>query len=143
MTRILTPTLCTLLITLGPSLWGCGGLSDDDDDSAGGGGDSYEVEVTFDGSSVMVDLYDLPVSDDTVGEVGVADVIGTAGVAGPEGYTYGFIASDGYAKDGYAWDDASQATIVQAAGDLQWPEELGMEGADHVNGVVQIDLTAI
>lgn len=141
MTRILTPALCALLITLGPSLWGCGGLSDDDDDSAGGGGDSYQVEVTFDGSSETVDLYDL--TADTGGEVALADAVDAAGVTAPEGYTYGFIAGDGYARDGYAWDDASQATLVQAAGDLQWPEELGMEGADHVDGVVQIELTAI
>lgn len=141
MTRILTPTLCALLITFGPSLWGCGGLSDDDDDSAGGAGDSFEIEVIFDGSSATVNLHDLTVDD--AGEVAVADAVDAAGVATPEGYTYGFSASDGYTKDGYAWDDASQATLVQDNGDLQWPEELGMEGADHVDGVVQIDLTAI
>jgi hypothetical protein len=140
MTRILTPTLCALLITFGPSLWGCGGLSDDDDDSAGDG-DSFEVEVTFDGSSAMVNLYDLAADAD--GAVAVSDAVDAAGVAAPDGYTYGFIASDGYAKDGYVWDDASLATLVQENGDLGWPEELGMEGADHVDGVVQIDLTAI
>jgi hypothetical protein len=139
MTRILTPTLCALLITLGPSLWGCGGLSDDDDSA--GGEPSYEVEVSFDGSSATVNLYDLAADD--AGEVAVSDAIDAAGVAAPEGYTYGFVASDGYARDGYAWDDTTQATLVQETGDLQWPEELGMEGADHVKDIVQIELTAI
>lgn len=141
MKRLLSLALLALLLTFGSSLWGCGGLSDDDDDSAGGGGESYEVEVTFDGSNALVDLYDLAADD--AGEVSVADVIDAAGVTAPDGYTYGFVASDGYSRDGYDWDTASQATQVQENGDLQWPDELGMEGADHVKDVVQIDLTAI
>lgn len=130
-------TLITLLL-----LGGCGGLAEDDDDDSTGDA-SYEIAVESGGGSAPVDLFDLDPTDvDGALTVTVEDVLDAAGVTGPDGYTYGFAASDGYSRDGYTWDQASQATLVQETGDLQWPEDLGMEGADHVDGVVTIELTA-
>ena len=134
-----TWTLITLLL-----LGGCGGLAEGDDDDDSTAGDSYEVAVEFDGGSATVDLYDLDATDLAGAlQVTVEAALDGAGVTGLDGYTYGFVASDGYTRDGYTWDQVSQATLVQENGDLQWAEELGMEGADHVKGVVTIELTAI
>ncbi len=138
MTRTLfaTWTIITLL-TLG----GCGGLAEDDDDSAAD--DSYEITAEFDGGSALVDLFDLETEDvDDVVSVTVEAVLTEAGAAGFDGYTYGFVAYDDYARDGYTWDQVTQASLAQETGDLQWPEALAMEGADHVSGVVTIELTA-
>lgn len=139
MTRTIvgTWTLFTLLF-----LGGCGGLAEGDDDDSTGN-DSYQVEVEFDGGSSTVDLFDLDGTEiDGTLQVTVEDVLDGAGVTGVEGYTYGFVASDGYTRDGYTWDQVSQATMVPETGDLQWPAALGMEGADHVDGVVTLELTA-
>ncbi len=134
-----TWTVITLLL-----LGGCGGLAEGDDDDDSAGGDSYEIAVDVDGGSTPVDLYDLEATElDGALQVTVEAVLDGAGVTGVDGYTCAFIASDGYAKDGYTWDQVSQATLVQENGDLQWADELGMEGADHVKGVVTIELTAI
>jgi hypothetical protein len=141
-TRTMPKTLLTILALLPTSiLWGCGGLAidDDDDDDAV---DGYEVVVTFDGDTATVILDELETIDvDGTVSVALTEVADAAGVDAPEGYTYGFEAYDGYAMDGYTWDQVSQASLAQEAGDLQWPEELGMEGADSVNGVVSIELT--
>lgn len=137
MTKTLLAIFALLPILI---LWGCGGLAEDDDDDNAAGG--YEVAVTFDGDSASVILDELETTDvDGTVSVALPVLADAAGVEAPEGYTYGFVAYDGYSRDGYTWDQVSQASLAQEAGDLQWPEELGMEGADSVNGVVTIELT--
>jgi len=104
---------------------------------------SYEVTVNWDGNSEIVDLFDVPVNDDAIASVDVPEVLGAAGVTGPEAYSYTFTASDGYAKEGVEWAYAAEAWLVQASGDLQFPEELELPSNYFVTGVVTIDLTAL
>jgi len=104
---------------------------------------SYEVTVNWDGNSETVDLFDVAVNDDAVASVDLPEVLGAAGVTGPEGYSYTFTAWDGYAKDGIEWAHVAEAWLVQASGDLMFPEELQLPGNYFVTGVVTIDLTTL
>ncbi len=73
--------------------------------------------------------------------VTLPDILTDAGVTTPESYSYAFTASDDYMKDGFVWDDVQQAVLIQATGDLEWPDELGFPGGDFVGNVVDIEAT--
>lgn len=104
---------------------------------------SYELTINWDSNTATVDLFDLPVNDDAIPSVDVNEVLESAGVTSPEGYSYTFTSWDGYAKEGVEWAHAAEAWLVQATGDLQYPEELGLEGNNFVTGVVTIDLITL
>jgi len=104
---------------------------------------SYELTVNWDGNSVVVDLYDIPVNDDAIPSVDMVDLLETAGVTAPDGYSYTFTAADGFAKEDVEWDLVQLAWLNQASGDLQYPAELELSGSYFVTGVVTIDLTAL
>ncbi len=123
---------------------GCGGLAEDDDDDDDAS-DSYEIVVTFDASEETVDLYDLDTVDwNGAPAVELGELLDGAGVGDPSLYSYGFLAYDDYMKDGVAWaDQAEVAVLIQESGDLEFPDEAGMESAYFVKGVVEITLTAL
>ena len=104
---------------------------------------SYELTVNWDSNSATVDLFDVPVNDDAIPSVDVTEVLESAGVTGAEGYSYSFTSWDGYAKEEVEWIHVTEAWLLQATGDLQFPEDLGLAGNYFVTGVVSIELTAL
>ena len=140
--ELILPTLLLALITAGCSgpVEGDDDVSDDDDDTGG----SYEVTVAFEAEEPIVDLFDLDASDwQGSPAVTLPDILGDAGVLGPNGFTYTFIAYDDYSRAGVDWGNVYQAVLIQESGDLQYPDDLGVEGDDFVKGVVRIELEPV